>query len=848
MPAYSQQASKEVKRPADLLGDILPPGAIARMGVSRTPSKGYIRSLVYSRDGRRLISTSIADVRLWDARSGKLLQDFGGFSPEGLRLDSFAISPDQTQFAASVEAGIEIWDMAKNKKVRSWKKPARSFLPIAYSSSGKMLAAKDRDGVVFIWNAGTGKEIRRFKTFSTQAGALSFSPDDRSIAFWETDRAVHVCAIDTGARLPEFHSDEKIGVLSFFYALKFSPDGKFLAGVTLKASEDSDRDPPWSRGSAVLWDVARGTKLDWLSDAARASTEFVFSQDSHKLVLGGNDGDIYVWDLLQKRQTGHFATDASPILAMALSPNGKTLATAGQGVAIRQWDLATGKEVRGTIDSHRDQVAAAAFSPDGRMLATIGNDRTLRLWDAHTGRQLHRIMGVTVLHEPPKMVTVLRFAPDGRSLIVNCGDSTIRFWDTQTARLLRSIDPPPRRVRTCMCLSSDGSRLAVYEKNYPAQHLGSDPRIVLYDVRTGRQLSSVPGPSASVFHLAFAKDDTLFVAATFDEFTKRIRAFVLDSETGDELRHFDFRTDCSNPEIAFAPDAGWAAVQFRMGPAIRLYDLVSGDEMRSTESLWKPLHSLTSSSDGRVLTGISEDKGRIYCWEIATAKKRCVFEGHGGGRTVCFSPDSTLLASAGEDTSALVWEIPGYITTKKKSLAAEELASRWSDLVGEDAGRAATAIWTLADFPQQTVPFLSEHLRPIPAIDPQELSRSITDLESNSPAIRKQAASKLEQAGETAAPALREALKSTRSPAVRRQIGLLLEEVDPVAFVTTNEKLRVNRALEILEHIGTPLARAALATLASGAPGAAQTQEAQAAIKRLGVRSLASDRPAPAKQ
>jgi len=707
-----------------------------------------------------------------------------------------------------------------------------------------MLAAKDTNGVVFLWNAETGKEIRRFKTSSTLAGALAFSPDDRSIAFWETDKTVHVCAIDTGAKRAEFHSADDSG-RNFLCALRFSSDGKFLAAVTLKSNEKPE---PWSKCLVVLWDVASGIKLDLPSGPARASTTFVFSHDSHKLVLGGTDGDIYVWDLLQKRQTGHFTTDASPILAMALSPNGRTLATAGQGLTIRQWNLATGKEVRGTIDSHRDEVAAATFSPDGRMLATIGNDRTVRLWDAQTGRQLHRIMGVTVSHEPPKMVTVLRFSPDGRSLIVNCSDSIIRFWDTQSGKLLRSIDPPPRRLRTCMCLSSDGMRLAVYEKNYPAQHLGSDPRIVLYDVRTGRRLSSITGPSASVFHLAFAKGDALFLAATFDDFTKRIRAFVLDSETGDELRHFDFLTDCSNPEIAFAPDAGWAAVQFRMGSAIRFYDLVSGDEMRGTENLWKPLHSLTSSSDGRVLTGISEDKGRIYCWEIATAKKRCVFEGHGGGRTVCFSPDSTLLASAGEDTSALVWEIPGYITTKKKGLAAEELAARWSDLVGEDAGRAATAIWTLVGIPQQTVPFLSGHLRPVPAIDPQELSRLITELESNSPAIRKQAASKLEQAGEAAAPALREALKSTNSPIARRQIGLLLEEADPVAFATTNEKLRVNRALEILEHIGTPQARATLATLASGAPKAAQTQEAQAAIKRLGIRDLASDRPSPAKQ
>jgi WD40 repeat protein len=70
----------------------------------------------------------------------------------------------------------------------------------------------------------------------------------------------------------------------------------------------------------------------------------------------------------------------SGVLALAFSPDGKTLASGGRDDTIKLWDVKTGKE-RSSLEGHSEAVFCLAFSPDGKLLASGSWDDTIKLWD-----------------------------------------------------------------------------------------------------------------------------------------------------------------------------------------------------------------------------------------------------------------------------------------------------------------------------------------------------------------------------------------------------------------------------------------------------------------------------------
>jgi hypothetical protein len=205
---------------------------------------------------------------------------------------------------------------------------------------------------------------------------------------------------------------------------------------------------------------------------------------------------------------------------------------------------------------------------------------------------------------------------------------------------------------------------------------------------------------------------------------------------------------------------------------------------------------------------------------------------------VCFSPDGRRLASAGDDNFVLVWRVPRGRTPPAARLSREALGRLWDDLSGADAARAYRAVWGLADHPDQAVPLLGGHLRPVSAVDARRVAALVKDLGGEDFEVRARAAEGLVALGEPVAPALRKALAAAKDPDLRLRLNVVLRKLDPDELPP--ERLRALRAVGVLEYAGTAEARKLLKELAGGVEGAWLTKQARAALDRLERRRAAS--------
>ena len=202
-------------------------------------------------------------------------------------------------------------------------------------------------------------------------------------------------------------------------------------------------------------------------------------------------------------------------------------------------------------------------------------------------------------------------------------------------------------------------------------------------------------------------------------------------------------------------------------------------------------------------------------WDVLTARQRYCFPSDQGRiEALSFSADGARLASAGENTTTLVWD--ACAGSPRPPNALRELSSKdrellWDDLAVADAARAFKAMKELHTGTGQTVELLCSRLRPIAAADAQRAQRLLADLDADAFAVREKATKELEKLGEAVEPFLRQAMQGTPSLELRRRGGLLDK-------LTADSPVRCTlRSLEVLEWLNTRESRQLLDHLAHGA-------------------------------
>jgi hypothetical protein len=199
--------------------------------------------------------------------------------------------------------------------------------------------------------------------------------------------------------------------------------------------------------------------------------------------------------------------------------------------------------------------------------------------------------------------------------------------------------------------------------------------------------------------------------------------------------------------------------------------------------------------------------------------------------SLAFSPDGAYLTSGMSDSTILVWRVDKAIPKlMSHELGKDEMEAHWGDLASDDAAKAYQASWELIAGAQQSVPMLSDRLKPAPVVDANKIQKWIAALDNDEFAVRTMATKELAKLGGLAEPPIEKALKQELTAETRRRLEQILEGIHEAIEPHT---LRTMRAVMVLEKIGSSEAQKVLQGLAEGAPGVRETKEAKAVLECL---------------
>ncbi len=477
-----------------VLWDIADPSAPVMID-ALDPGGGTVYSVDFSPNANVLAAGAAnGEVTLWDTVDGRRLAE--PLVEHAGPVYAVAFNHDGTLLAsASGDASIVLWDVAA-RAPRPQGAPLSGHqdevFSLDFSPDGATLASGGRDKNVILWDVAAGTQKGDPLTGHENAVfGVAFSPDGRSLATASTDKRIILWDVATGDPIGTPLEGYAEGVYGLAFVSYTSADVENW----LLASGGGD-------GTVVLWNPFRRghLTLELVGHSERVDS-VAFSPEGGTLASGGDDGSIILWDTTTWTETKRLQQE-HPVLDLSFSPNGKTLATVSCGRVseedsaciageLRLWDIAKGKQIGATLAAHSERILAVAFSPNGKTLATGGYDGEVVLWTQVNGEFAPVSTG---RHD--NIVRSVAFSPDGAILASGDDSGWVALWDASSGTLLENPYLPHDRSVQSLAFSPDATTLTLATGT-------SDAKVMLWDLDSRQQRREMLEHDTAVIGLAF---------------------------------------------------------------------------------------------------------------------------------------------------------------------------------------------------------------------------------------------------------------------------------------------------------------------------------------------------------
>jgi WD40 repeat protein len=418
---------------------------------------GNVFWIDFDAEGTRLLTAGDdKTARLWDARSGQLLQTIRGHRS----VIGHAEFLGDRILTRGGDGTARVWSPAVDAP-RELRGHGAVITDVALADGGARLITTSEDGTARVWDRQSGRRLATVDHGETSLSTVAISPDGKTFATSGAESARLWRAAD-GRAIATVPGASGGGAA-------FSRDGRYLvtssglvwdvrrARVVRRLGEFLGLPVAVQRGrqqvvfgarfdaAPGLFAIPAGKRLARLGP--RAPGQFataVASADSSTLAVSAGDR-VRLWSVGSGKEIGTLPDAAGLASDGAFSPDGSRLLTTSQR-GVRIWDVDRRQPIADL--PHARQVGSASFSRDGRFVVTASDDSRARIWEARTGRPIVRVPGRSERVTPEGFQPHALFAPDGRTVVAATGGRSVFLDPCTVCAPLGELVAQARRATT----------------------------------------------------------------------------------------------------------------------------------------------------------------------------------------------------------------------------------------------------------------------------------------------------------------------------------------------------------------------------------------------------------------
>lgn len=544
------------------------------------------------------------------------------FNSEGYAINQIVTSSDNSQiFIAADDNLIKVWNSKDLSFIYQLAGHEERIFTIALSENGERLASSGADVVIKIWDLKEKKEKFSLEGHDDDVKCLVFLPNNKTVVSGSSDNSIKVWNTVKGTLKStiEGHTGSvnclalniKKGLLISGskdqtlreWKLKQLRNSDYLVGnkapvLALSTIPNSN----WSGLITVgeekfirIWDLYDGMQLEEVESDCEGFLSLDVSQDGTKLVTGGIDGSLTLWEVdleeITLKKIVSTKKHLEGVSCVKFTQKEKYIVSGSHDQSLKIWDYTLANEVR-DLKKHPGIISTLCLTKDDLYIITGTKFSGIYVWDFNTLKNLRSLKG----HQGE--ITSIKATLDSR-IITSCKDGSIKIWNLHTGILIKTLETLEKAAVSCLEITTDDSKIISGNENQT---------IVIWDAETGKEL---------------------YIS---DNFSKPIKIMALEENSKiitDGLPDFNLKVSEINK--------------------IKTKKILKG--------FTKPINTVALSPD-QLLLATGDQDCLIKIWDLQKYKFITELRGHASSiKKLVFSSSGMKLYSCGLDNSVRIWDI-----------------------------------------------------------------------------------------------------------------------------------------------------------------------------------------------